>query len=83
MKSKDTQITINADEIVIHLDRSESIAIPRAKLRTRLELLAWIYSLISHPGVKLRHLRALLSAMFRHHGWAIPPDASACPAMSR
>jgi hypothetical protein len=72
MKPKDSQITINADEIVVHLDKSAPIAIPRSRLRTRLRLLDWTYSLIGRPGITLRHLRAFIAAVFRHHGWALP-----------
>jgi hypothetical protein len=79
MKPKDNQITINADEIVVHLESSEAIAIPRSSLRTRLQLLDWTYSLIGRPGITLRHLRALISAVFHHHGWALPRAASSAP----
>jgi hypothetical protein len=74
MKPKTNNVTIKADEIVVHLDSSEPIAIPRSQLRTRLRLLDWTYSLIGQPGITLRHIRALIEAVFRHHGWALPPE---------
>ena len=74
MKPKDNHITITADEIVLHLDSSKPIAIPRSKLRTRLRLLDWTYSLIGRPGITLPHLRAFIAAVFRHHGWTLPPE---------
>ena len=73
MKPKDNKVTINPNEIVLTLDSSESIAIPRSRLRTRLQLLEWTYSLIGRPGITLRDIGALIAAMFRHHGWALPP----------
>jgi hypothetical protein len=79
MKPKNNQITINPDEIVVRLDRSEAIAIPRSGLRTRVRLLDCIYSLIGRPGVTLRHVRDLISAVFRLHGWALPPAVSSTP----
>jgi hypothetical protein len=72
MKRKDNHITINPDEIVVHLDSSERIAIPRSKLRTRLQLLDWTYSLLGRPGMTLPKIRALIAGVFRHHGWALP-----------
>lgn len=80
MKPKDKKITINADEIVVHLDGSEAIAIPRSRLRTRLHLLDWTYSLIGRPGITLRDIGALIAAVFRHHGWALPSAAGPVPA---
>jgi hypothetical protein len=74
MKPEDNHITINADKIIVHLDSSERIVIPRAKLRTRLELLAWTYSLILRPGMTLHRLRAFIAAVFRHHGWTLPAE---------
>ena len=82
MKPEEKKITINAREIVIHLDSSEPIVIPRSKLRTRLELLGWTYTLAGHPGITLQHLRAFIGAMFRHHGWALPSEERA-PASRR
>lgn len=79
MKSKDNKIRINANEIVVCLDDSQTIAIPRSRLRTRLQLLEWTYSLIGRPGITLRDIRALIAAVFRHHGWALPPAAGSAP----
>lgn len=72
MKRKDNHITISPDEIVVHLESSEPIAIPRSKLRTRLQLLDWTYSLLGRPGITVPKIRALIAGVFGHHGWALP-----------
>ena len=74
MMNNDLQVTVNTREIAVPLDGREPIIIPRAKLRTRLELLAWSYLLAGRHGMTLRHLRAFIAAMFRHHGWPLPVD---------
>ena len=72
--NKGLQIVINPRQIVVPLHGREPIIIPRAKLRTRLELLAWSYLLAGRPGITLSHLRAFIAAVFRHHGWPLPGD---------
>lgn len=53
----------------------EPIVIPRRALRTRLQLVEWIYRLTGWPGMDLQRMRKFISAVFRHHGWRLPePD---------
>ena len=50
----------------------EPVSIPRASLRTRLQLIEWIYRLTGWPGMSVKALRAFIVALFQTHGWGIP-----------
>jgi hypothetical protein len=50
----------------------EPVVIPRASLRTRLQLIDWVYRLTGWPGMNRCRLRTFIAAIFTHHGWALP-----------
>ena len=65
----------------------EPVVIPRPTLRTRLQLIAWVYRLTGWPGMNRCRLRTFIAAIFTHHGWALPEaednplaDAGMCDA---
>ena len=71
-KQEDNNISIRWDTITLSFDGMEPIVIPRARLRTRLQLVEWIYRMTSWPGMNLRLMRAFIAAICRHHGWQLP-----------
>ena len=66
------EVIIDADRISLTCGEMEPIIIPRRTLRTRLQLLGWIYRLSGWPGMSLRRMRHFIAAVFRHHGWPLP-----------
>ena len=50
----------------------EPVVIPRTSLRTRLQLIEWVYRLTGWPGMNRCRLRTFIAAIFAHHGWALP-----------
>jgi hypothetical protein len=50
----------------------EPVVIPRAALRTRVQLIDWVYRLTGWPGMNRCRLRTFIAAIFAHHGWALP-----------
>jgi hypothetical protein len=50
----------------------EPVVIPRASLRTRVQLIDWVYRLTGWPGMNRCRLRTFIAAIFAHHGWALP-----------
>jgi hypothetical protein len=83
--NKTQSITIDIDKIVLRFSETDSIVIPRRTLRTRLQLIEWVYRLTNWPRMNLVRMRAFIAAIFRHHGWALPyehpdtDDAEATP----
>jgi len=69
-KTKHSEISIDADEISIRAGAMEPVVIRRADLRTRLELIDWVYRLTGWPGITVQALRAFISAVLAEHGWA-------------
>ncbi len=69
-------ITIDADRISVVFGEMEPIVIPRRTLRTRLQLLEWIYRLTGWPGMTLSRIRHFIAAVFRHHGWGVPEESN-------
>lgn len=67
-------VTINLDRITLSFLGMEPIEIPRRTLRTRLQLLQWVYRLTDWPGMDLRRMRKFIAAVSRHHGWALPDE---------
>jgi hypothetical protein len=74
MKTQNNQhaVTIDLDRITLSFGDMEPIGIPRRSLRTRLQLVEWIYRLTGWPGMDLQRMRKFIAAVFRHHGWALP-----------
>jgi len=77
MKQKETAkpVTIDNNNVLLRLGEAESIVIPRRSLRTRLQLLEWVYRLTSWPGMNPHRLRTFIASMCGHHGWELPDPA--------
>ncbi len=73
------EVTINADRITLRSGEMELVVIPRRTLRTRRQLLEWIYRLTGWPGMSLRAMRVFIETVFRHHGWSLPEGESVLP----
>ena len=71
-KQEENDISISWDKITLRFSEMEPIVIPRASLRTRVQLVEWIYCLTGWLGMSLRRMRAFIAAVFRHHGWSLP-----------
>jgi hypothetical protein len=71
---ENNEIAISRDKISLRFGEMEPVLIPRARLRTRLQLVEWIYRLTGWPGMNLRRMRAFIAAVFQHHGWALPEE---------
>jgi hypothetical protein len=71
-QNKQDRITIDSDRITLSFGNMEPIVIPRRALRTRLQLVEWIYRLTGWPGMDLQRMRKFIGAVFRHHGWRLP-----------
>ena len=71
-KQENEEVSISWDKISLRFGEMEPVVIPRASLRTRLQLVEWVYRLTGWPGMNLRRMRAFIAAVFRHHGWALP-----------
>jgi hypothetical protein len=71
-QNKQDRITIDSDRITLSFGNMEPIVIPRRALRTRLQLVVWIYRLTGWPGMDLQRMRKFIGAVFRHHGWRLP-----------
>ena len=65
---------ITHNEITLRFGELEPIVIPRRALRTRLQLIEWVYRLTSWPGRNMVRMRAFIAAVFQHHGWGLPAD---------
>ena len=66
------EVSINRDRITLRFGEMEPVVISRGTLRTRLQLIEWVYRLTGWPGMNLKHMRTFIAAVFRHHGWALP-----------
>ena len=79
-KQKDNEVSITSDEITLGFGDIEPVSISRTSLRTRLQLIEWVYRLTGWPGMSVKALRAFITAVFQTHGWAIPEseDDSRC-----
>ena len=73
------EVSITLDEITLRFGEMESIVIPRSTLRTRLQLIEWVYRLTGWPGMNLQRLRTFIAAIFAHHGWALPELNTSVP----
>jgi hypothetical protein len=71
-QNKQDRVTIDSDRITLSFGNMEPIVIPRRALRTRLQLVEWIYRLTGWPGMNLQRMRKFIAAVFRHHGWRLP-----------
>jgi hypothetical protein len=71
-KQSNNQVSITVDKIILRFEEMEPIVIPRRTLRTRLQLVEWIYRLTGWPGMKVWYLREFVAAIYGHHGWALP-----------
>ena len=71
-QNKQDRVTIDSDRITLSFGNMEPIVIPRRALRTRLQLMEWIYRLTGWPGMNLQRMRKFIAAVFRHHGWRLP-----------
>jgi hypothetical protein len=65
------QDSITPDQITLRFDAIEPVVIPRADVRTRLQLIDWVYRLTGHPGMTMEALRAFITAVFQRHGWRL------------
>jgi len=73
--NKQDRVTIDSDRITLSFGNMEPIVIPRRALRTRLQLVEWIYRLTGWPGMDSQRMRKFIAGVFRHHGWRLPkPD---------
>lgn len=73
-------VKIDSDRVTLHYGEMEPIAIPRRTLRTRLQLLEWIYRLSGWPGMNLQRMRTFIAAVFQHHGWELPANDVPLPS---
>ncbi len=71
---RENQTVITRDEITLRFGEMEPIVIPRRSLRTRLQLIEWVYRLTGWPGMNLRRLRTFIAAVLRHHGWGLAEE---------
>ncbi|HEV3410283.1 MAG TPA: hypothetical protein VG095_08305 [Chthoniobacterales bacterium] len=71
-KQQRDEVLITLEEITLRFGEMEPVVIPRATLRTRLQLIAWVYRLTGWPGMNVQRLRAFIAAVSLHHGWALP-----------
>ena len=69
---ENNNVSIEWDKITLRFGNMESIVIPRASLRTRLQLIKWVYRLTGWPGMNLLRMRAFIAAVFGYHGWELP-----------
>jgi hypothetical protein len=82
MTSKPTpnDVAITSETIMLRFGDMEPVVIPRATLRTRLQLIDWVYRLTGWPGMNRCRLRTFIAAIFAHHGWALPESKENAPA---
>ena len=71
-KPKHQEVSITSDQITLRFGAMEPVSIPRADLRTRLQLIEWVYRLTGWPGMSVKALRVFITAVFQTHGWGIP-----------
>jgi hypothetical protein len=69
--TKHHEVSITPDQITLHFGEMDPVIIPRADLRTRLQLIDWVYRLTGWPGMSVAALRALIATVSRHHGWGL------------
>ena len=72
------KVSITLDEITLLATR-KPVVIPRSTLRTRLQLIEWVYRLTGWPGMNLKRLRTFIAAIFAHHGWTLPKVNTSVP----
>jgi hypothetical protein len=73
------KVSIALDEITLRFGDMEPVVIPRSTLRTRLQLIEWVYRLTAWRGMNLLRLRIFIAAIFAHHGWALPEANTSVP----
>ena len=73
------KVSITLDKITLRFGDSEPVVIPRSRLRTRLQLIEWVYRLTDWPGMNLKRLLIFIAAIFAHHGWALPKVNTSLP----
>lgn len=74
-KKRNEQITIDTNAVTLRFGEMEPVVIPRSRVANRLRLIECVYRLTGWPGMNAGLLRAFISAVFNHHGWALPgPD---------
>jgi hypothetical protein len=73
------KVSITLDEITLRFGDMEPVVIPRSTLRTRLQLIEWVYRLTAWRGMDLQRLRTFIAAIFAHHGWALPEANTSVP----
>jgi hypothetical protein len=73
------KVSITLDEITLRFGDMEPVVIPRSTLRTRLQLIEWIYRLTGWRGMNLQRLRTFIAAIFAHHGWPLPEPNTSVP----
>ena len=71
-KRTHNEVLVTSDNITLRFGEMEPVVIPRASLRTRLQLMDWVYRLTGWPGMDRCRLRTFIAAIFSHHGWALP-----------
>jgi hypothetical protein len=71
-KSTHNEVSITSDNITLRFGNMEPVVIPRSSLRTRLQLIDWVYRLTGWPGMNRCRLRTFIAALFEHHGWTLP-----------
>ena len=92
-KTTHNEVSITSDKITLRSGEMEPVVIPRRTLRTRLQLIDWVYRLTGWPGMSVTALRVLIAAVFKHHGWGLSdaedviekqtfPDIDASPALA-
>ncbi len=69
---KTNQVLIGLDTVTLRFGKMEPVVIPRSAVGTRLRLIDWVYRLTGWPGMKVQYLREFVTAIYRHHGWALP-----------
>lgn len=73
-------VAITSDNITLRFGDMEPVVIPRASLRTRVQLIDWVYRLTGWPGMNRCRLRSFIAAIFAHHGWALSESKDKPPA---
>ena len=65
------EVTVDLDNVTLRYGNMEPVVIPRVSLRTRLQLIEWVYRLAGWPLMNMRTLRAFIAAISEHHGWGL------------
>jgi hypothetical protein len=69
--TKHNEVSITPEKITLRFGEMEPVVVPRTSLRTRLQLIDWVYRLTGWPGMSVQGLRAFIAAVFQHHGWGL------------